>query len=175
MSGARTLVAPRAAVRSLLYGGQTAFAAAGRGGCLVQWWHCSKPRAVVAWRVLCAEGTWGSHTALAAVQACACTAKFGRGRLAATSSSSVSSFPRHKGDEHSLEAVWLWLLVVGRRSASVRRCARGGVRGDLGRWCEKRGERGVSLISSVGPCLSVALCALCPLAFCALSGTLAFL
>ena len=164
MSGARALAALRTAVRSLLHGGQTAFAAAGREGCLAHWWHCSKPRAVVAWRVLCAEGTWGSHTALAAVHACACTAKLGRGRLAVTSSSSVSSFLRHKGDEHSSEAVWLWLLVVGRRSASVRRCARGGVRGDLGRWCEKRGERGVSLISSVGRCLSVALNALCPLA-----------
>ena len=85
----------------------------------------------------------------------------GWGRLTFASSSSRSTLPRHKGDERSSEAVWLGPLVVGRRSASVRRCARGGVRGDLGRWCEKRGKRGVSLISSVGRCLSVALNALC--------------
>ena len=154
--------APRTAVRSLLNGGQTAFAAAGREGCLAHRWHCSKPRTVAAWRALCAEGSRGSHTAVAAVPACACTARFGRGRLTVASSSSRSTLPRHKGDERSSEAVWLWLLVVGRRSASVRRCARGGVRGDLGRWCEKRGRRDVSLISSVGCCLSAALNALCP-------------
>ena len=164
MSGARTLAVSRITLRSLLNGGQTAFAAAGREGCLAHRWHCSKPRAVAAWRALCAEGSRGSHTAVAAVPACACTARFGRGRLTVASSSSRSTLPRHKGDEHSSEAAWLWLLGVGRCSASVRRGARGGVRGDLGRWSREAGQEGSVSHLLYGSLPFVALNALCPLA-----------
>ena len=71
----------------------------------------------------------------------------GEGRLASRSSSSWSSLPRDEGDE--LPPLPFWLEAV--RAALCehrRRGARGGVRGDLGRWCCNAWAGGECLISS---------------------------
>ena len=94
-------------------------------------------------------GTRGTRIGATPMHIRARARRRGRGRLASSSSSSWSSFPRMR--EMSTPPKLFGSGVV--RAALCehrRRGARGGVRGDLGRWCCNAWAGGECLISSKG-------------------------